>query len=284
MAVATLLIAAYYWSHTESGMSLCRKRTMTLNQTLVAGLLTTVFCTGVVAADRPAVLRFCHEDVDVYPWVLKDKPGLNIIHLKVVEQKLGVKIETFPLPWKRCQDEMREGKVDGIFAASFKAERLEIGVYPMIGDKPDASRAMMYDGYSLYRIKGSATLWDGKKLTATGSIGAQPGYSIVDQIKQLGAKVDEGTKTADDNLKKLLAGRLDGVALQTLEGDNSLATVPEFSARIEKISPPLVDKPFFLMLSKQVVGKYPDFSKDLWKTLAEVRESADYKAKMSSFK
>ncbi|MES2947397.1 MAG: transporter substrate-binding domain-containing protein [Pseudomonadota bacterium] len=246
---------------------------MTLRQTLVAGLIAAGLCTSAVAADKPTTLKFCHEDVDVYPRVLKDIPGLNIAHLKAVEQKLVVKIETSPLPWKRCQEDMREGKVDGIFAASFKTERMEIGVYPMNGEKPDAARAMMSDGYSLYRLKGSATQWDGKKLTTTGTIGAQPGYSIVDQLKQLGVKVDEGSKTADGNLKKLLAGRVDGVALQTLEGDNSLSTTPEFAAKLEKLSQPLVDKPFFLMLSKQFVAKYGDFSKELWKTLADVRES-----------
>lgn len=236
------------------------------------------------AAEKPAVVKFCHEDTDVYPWVLKDRPGLNIVHMKAVEQKLGAKFEIVPLPWKRCQEEMREGKVDGIFAASFKTERLEMGHYPMSGDKTDASRAMMFDGYSLYRLKGSGAQWDGSKLTVSGAVGAQPGYSIIDQLKQLGARVDDGTKTADDNLRKLLAGRLDAVALQTLEGDNALSTNAEFAAKIEKVKPPLVDKPFFLMLSKQFVGKYGDFSKDIWKTLAEVRESADYKSKMASFK
>lgn len=257
---------------------------MFIPQRIAAALLAIGVFNSVLAAEKPTTVKFCHEDVDVYPWVLKDRPGLNIAHLKALEQKLGVKIETLPLPWKRCQEDMREGKVDGIFAASFKTERLEMGVYPMAGDKPDAARAMMYDGYSLYRLKGGAVQWDGKKLTSTGNIGAQPGYSIVDQLKQLGAKVDEGAKTADDNLKKVLLGRLEAVALQTLEGDNSLSTNPEFSAKLEKVSPPLVDKPFFLMLSKQFVAKYGDFSKDIWKTLAEVRESADYKAKMSSFK
>jgi polar amino acid transport system substrate-binding protein len=241
-------------------------------------------CVGSIAADKPASVKLCHEDVDVYPWVLKDRPGLNIAHLKAVEQKLGVKFDIAPLPWKRCQEDMREGKVDGIFAASFKTERTEMGHYPMAGDKPDAARAMMYDGYSLYRLKGGAAQWDGTKLTVAGSVGAQPGYSIIDQLKQLGAKVDDGTKTADDNLKKLLAGRVDAVALQTLEGDNALATNSEFAAKVEKVKPPLVDKPFFLMLSKQFVAKYGDFSKDVWKALAEVRESTDYKAKMSSFK
>jgi polar amino acid transport system substrate-binding protein len=257
---------------------------MKIQRWVWSGLVAFGVCATAVAADKPTTIKLCHEDVDVYPWVLKDRPGLNIVHLKAVEAKLGVKLEIAPLPWKRCQEDMREGKVDGIFAASFKTERMDMGHYPMAGDKPDAARAMMYDGYSLYRLKGGAAQWDGTKLTVAGSVGAQPGYSIVDQLKQLGAKVDEGTKTADDNLKKLMAGRVDAVALQTLEGDNSLATNPEFSAKIEKVKPALVDKPFFLMLSKQFVAKYGDFSKDMWKTVAEVRESPDYKAKMSSFK
>lgn len=256
--------------------------------TTKAWIFSAVLALGTVgsclAADKPPVMKFCHEDVDVYPWVLKDRPGLNVIHMRAVEQKLGIKFEITPLPWRRCQEELREGKVDGIFAASYKTERLEIGHYPMTADKTDATRAMMYDGYSLYRLKGSTAQWDGSKLSVAGSVGAQPGYSIIDQLKQLGVRVDDGTKTADDNLKKLLGGRVEAVALQTLEGDNSLANNPEFASKVEKVKPPLVDKPFFLMLSKQFVAKYGDFSKDIWKTLAEVRESPDYKAKMSAFK
>lgn len=240
--------------------------------------------TTATAADRPTAVKLCHEDVDVYPWVLKDRAGLNIVHLRAVEQKLGVKLEISPLPWKRCQESMREGKVDGIFAASFKIDRMEMGHYPMLGDKPDETRAMMYDGYSLYRIKGGSAQWDGTRLTVVGSVGAQSGYSIIEQLKQLGAKVDDGTKTAEDTLRKLLAGRIDAAALQTLEGDNALSTNAEFAAKVEKVSPALVDKPFFLMLSKQFVGKYADFSKEIWKTVADVRESADYKNKMRSFK
>ncbi len=249
----------------------------------IAVTMSMVWATA-MAADKPTTVKLCHEDVDVYPWVLKDRAGLNLIHLRAVEQKLGVKFDISPLPWKRCQESMREGKVDGIFAASFKTERMEMGHYPMVGDKPDETRAMMYDGYSLYRLKGGSAQWDGVRLTVAGSVGAQPGYSIIDQLKQLGAKVDDGAKTADDTLRKLLATRLDAVALQTLEGDNALSNNAEFAAKVEKLKPPLVDKPFFLMLSKQFVAKYADFSKEIWQAVADVRESADYKNKVRSFK
>lgn len=236
------------------------------------------------AADKPTSVKLCYENEDFYPWVLKSKPGLNIILLNAVEQKLGVKLELVGLPWKRCQNEMATGAVDGLFSASFKTERMEIGTYPMVGTQPDESKALMRDGYTLYRLKGSPVEWDGKKLTASGAIGTQPGYSIADQLKALGAKVDDGGRTADDNFRKLMAGRVDAVALMSLEGENTLTTKPEFSTKIEKVAPALVDKPYYLMLSKQFVAKYGDFAKEIWNTAAQVRDSADFKAKANNFK
>ena len=44
------------------------------------------------------------------------------------------------------------------------------------------------------------------------------------------------------------------------------------------------DKPFFLMLSKQFVAKYGDFSKDLWNAVGQTRDSAEFKSKASAFK
>lgn len=255
----------------------------TIRRLAVVALFLSAF--GSYAADKPASMKLCYENEDVYPWVLKTRPGLNIIFMNALEQKLGTKFEMVALPWKRCLDDLKSGAVDGLFAASFKTDRLELGLYPMAGDKPDESKALMRDGYTLYRVKGASNVqWDGKKLTVAGSVGAQPGYSIIDQLKALGAKVDDGARGADDNLRKLLAGRVDAVALQTLEGENSVRTNAEFTGKVEAVSPELVSKPYFLMLSKQFVGKYGDFSKEIWNGVAAVRESADYKAKAANFK
>lgn len=257
---------------------------MKMAKRLTWGLLFLGWGTLVHAADKPASVKLCYENADIYPWVMIDRPGLNIIQLNSVQKKVGIKFEMVTAPWKRCQEDMRAGAVDGIFAASFKTDRLEMGVYPMVGDKLDASRAMMTDAYSLYRLKGGGAKWDGKILTANGAIGAQLGYSIIEQLKQLGVRVDDGAKTADDNLKKLIDGRVDGAALMTLEGDLSVRSNPQFAEKIEKVSPPLVEKPFFLMFSKQFAGKYPDAVNEIWKVLAEVRESAEYKNTAANFK
>ncbi|GLR15123.1 hypothetical protein GCM10007907_39130 [Chitinimonas prasina] len=238
------------------------------------------------AADKPASINICTENEESYPWLLKDRPGLNMIMMRQVEKQLGTKIEIKTLPWKRCMEEVKAGTMDGLFKISFKADRMDIGHYPMTGDKPDSSKRMLDDSYSLYRLKGGKLEWDGKAIkNADGAaIGAQAGFSIVDQLKGLGVRVDDGTRSADDNLQKLVNGRVAGVALQTLEGDISIASKPELAAKLEKVSPPLVVKPYFLMLSKPFVAKYPAFATQVWDTVAAVRESAEYKKQVQQFK
>nr|WP_283204904.1 transporter substrate-binding domain-containing protein [Chitinivorax sp. B] len=208
-----------------------------------------------------------------------------MIMMQMVEKRLGIHVDVHPLPWKRCMEAVRHGLYDGLFKISFKVDRMELGHYPMLGDKPDASKRMLDDTYSLYRLKGSKVEWDGRNiLNIETAIGTQTGFSITDQLKAMGLKVDDGTRVADDNLKKLLVGRVDAVALQTNEGDASLAARPDMSARIERIGPPLAEKPYFLMLSKPFVSKYADFAKQIWDTVEQVRESPEYRLQVQSFK
>ncbi|MEH6461548.1 substrate-binding periplasmic protein [Chitinimonas sp. JJ19] len=250
---------------------------------ILAGLLA-VAGLAVQAAEKPASVKLCFDNVEVYPWVVEGRDGLNIVQLKMAAQKLGVKIEFVRTPWARCLDDLGKGNMDGAFAASFKTDRLAVGFYPGASDKADATKYMMMDGYSLYKAKGSNINFDGKTIAnLTSAVGAQQGYSIVDQLKGMGVRVDDGTRSADDTLRKLLAGRLQAVALQTLEGDNSIQQA-EFAGKVEKVSTPLVEKPYYLMLSKQFVGKNADFAKELWNAVAAARESPEYKKAVSSFK
>lgn len=236
------------------------------------------------AADKPSV-KACTENEDSYPWVLKDRPGLTLLLLQMVEKQVGSKIEVVPLPWKRCLEEVKAGTMDAVFKISFSAARqAELGNYPMADDKPDANRRILVDSYSLYRLKGAAVEWDGTVLKAVGNVGAQSGFSVVDQLKGLGAKVDDSVRSADDNLKKLVAGRIVALALQTEEGDISVDANPEFKGKVERIKPFLVEKPYYLIFSKQFSAKNPDHTKEVWDAIGRVRESAEYKNVVKGFK
>ncbi|PHV09746.1 substrate-binding periplasmic protein [Chitinimonas sp. BJB300] len=247
----------------------------------LAVLLTT---STAFSADKPPVVKLCTEDTDSYPWLLKNRPGLNVIMLQMVAKRLEVKLDIKPLPWKRCMALVKSGAMDGIFKISYKADRKDLGHYPMIGDKADPSKRMLDDSYSLYRLKGSDVEWNGKAiLNAIADVGAQSGFSIVDQLKDLGVAVDDSTRVAKENLQKLLLSRVSAVALQTLEGDNVVASNVEMRDKIERLNPPLVEKPYYLMLSKTFVSLYREFSIQIWDAIAEVRESPEYKMQVTQF-
>jgi polar amino acid transport system substrate-binding protein len=52
-----------------------------------------VCCPAAYGTGKPTV-KACYEDENSYPWVLKDRLGLNILMLQMVAQQLDSKIET----------------------------------------------------------------------------------------------------------------------------------------------------------------------------------------------
>lgn len=240
---------------------------------------------GTASASEPPVLQICTGDDESYPWQFNDRPGVLTHMMRMVEQSVGGKFVIQAKPWKRCLSELNAGQVHAAFKASYSAERAAEGaVYPMVGERPDVDKRLLTDQYSLYRLKGSPVEWDGKRLTAVGIVGAQTGFSVVAQLKGLGATVEDGTRQASTNLQKLLRGRVVAVALQTQEGDTQLAQNPEFAANIERIQPVLVEKPYFLVFSRSFFAEHGTHARLIWSTIARVRESTEYKNLLRDFK
>ena len=227
-------------------------------------------------------IKLCHDDADSAPWLIKDAKGLNIVLMEAAAAKAGAKLEIVALPWKRCLGAVEDKSIDGAIAASYKDERAKFAVYPTTGDKPDENRRLHTEEYSLYRAKGSNVSWDGSKFSnLTGSIGAQRGYSIIDNLKKWEAKVDEGGALPKDNMKKLVGGQVQAVALTSEEGDQ-LSKTPDFSGKVEKVTPPLIQKPYYVIFGKEFYSKNQAMVDSIWSNIATIRESKDYKAKVQA--
>ena len=237
-------------------------------------------------AAEPPVLQICTGDDEGYPWQLQDRPGVLMYMMRMVELSVGAKFVIAAKPWKRCLLELKDGHVDAVFKASYSAERAAGGVvYPMQDGRLDVGKRMLMDSYSLFRLKGGPVEWDGTKLVAAGVIGAQSGFSVVAQLKGLGAKVDEGTRDAKAGLQKLQRGYVVAVALQTQEGDSLLEQNPEFAQSIERMQPALVaPKPYFLVFSRSYFAEHEARARLIWSHVELVRESAPYKKLLSEFK
>lgn len=247
---------------------------------LVLALTAAAICP--LAASEPVTITLAHEDAAVFPWIAPDGHGLDQELARQAAAKIGATLTLTSLPWKKCLLVMQDNQVDGALCASFKDERLAMGVYPGDGAKADPELRSHTDTYALYRAKGSTLDWDGTAFVGlNGKIAIQPGFSIGDLVKKAGAEVDEKAKDQPGIFRLLIASRVQGAALHALAADTVLAKEPQVAAQVEKCAKPLVTKPYYTMLSKGFVAKHPDTAKAFWAAQAEIRESADFKAKVA---
>lgn len=238
-----------------------------------------------LAAHAVESLRLCHEDRDSYPWVLRDGSGLNVELMGQVAQALNLRLQFIAVPWKRCLAGLEIGQYDGAFAASFKTERLAMGRYPTTAEgELDASKRLHTSLYALYRRRGDALDWDGQRLlNLQGRIGSLSGFSIVDFLHLHGATVDETSRDPLELLHMLRMGRVQGVALQAPRADQLLSQHAELASALEKGAVPLEQKPYFLMLSHELVAAQPALATALWAEIERQRESQRYQAREAEF-
>jgi polar amino acid transport system substrate-binding protein len=161
------------------------------------------------------------------------------------------------------------------FIPKLKEKRKELGLYPMKNNEVDKSRRIANTTYSFYVPKGTTIPWDGKTLgVLNGPVGAPAGYSIVEDLKKLGAKVEESPATLND-FQKLNAGRLAAVAALEGAGDFELRKHPELAKTIEKFKPPIKTKPYYVMVSHQFNAKNPGLAQKIWDEIAKIRDSKE---------
>jgi polar amino acid transport system substrate-binding protein len=184
----------------------------------------------------------------------------------------GLRVRFRRVPWNRCLRELQAGLVDATFNASFKPERLNYGAYPMKDGLPDELRRIATLSYSLYAMKDSQVRWDGLRISnIVGNIGAPAGYSIIDDLTAQQIQVEEASTTRV-NLIKLIHGRLAAVAAQDVTADRILKTEPAIFSDVIKLTPPLVSKAYYMMISDEFIAKHPALAERIWDTLAIIRE------------
>jgi polar amino acid transport system substrate-binding protein len=226
------------------------------------------------AAARETV-TLCFEAQDVRPWRTEKGEGLNFALLKMVAQQLDIGFDFRSIPWKRCLAQLKDNSVDGAFAVSYKPDRRELGEYPG-GDQPDAARRMHTDSYVVLRRKGSKVDWDGRRFShLDGAIGFQLGYSVGDVLRAQNLEVDEGSQRADELARKLIAGRLAAAAMGG--SDAALLMQGPLGAQLEQLPLPIIEKPYYLILSHALVATRPQLAARIWNAIEQARNSAEYK-------
>ncbi|HEY9103259.1 transporter substrate-binding domain-containing protein [Chitinimonas sp.] len=235
-------------------------------------------CSGGTLAAQPH-WKLCHEDNEVYPWILKEREGLYATLARLTARRTQSEIELVGMPWKRCLAEMQAGTIDGVLGAGFLAERCKQGVYPGGACQPDPSLHLYYDRFMLYRAKQAHLHWDGQVLRDYRKpIAVQPGFVVARLLKQSGIPTDESDKSPYQILRKVSAGMVDGAILQAPAADPLLQEVTDFGSTIERDPIPFRVYPTWLMISHQRYRANATLVQALWQAMAQARDSGEYKA------
>lgn len=226
-------------------------------------------------------LTLCEDSESIFPWTNPNRPGLNRLLLESVAKELNFELKIINQPWLRCQDDLKNNKIDGLYPISFSEERAQQFVFPKHDGRLDITYKLMDDGYSLYRRRGDQSVqWDGKQIHISSplAVGIQRGYSIGPVLKKMGVTIDDGAYPINANLQKLMYQRVAATALRTGAADYAIASQLPFARNIERLNPPLEFKPYFLALSKQFVKTKPELANQIWQTIAAQRESKMYQS------
>lgn len=231
---------------------------------------------GASPAQGRDVLTIGLNDNGSYPYIvgrgvdLFDPPGLSVDVLHAVGRQLDFDVRFVRLPGLRVLAELRGGNLDGALMFSHSPEREAFGAYPMRDGQPDPARRLATLSYNLYRPTGSPLDWTGERfVNLNGRIAANLNYSIVQDLREMGVIVVEVQTTAD-SFRMLQAHRIDGIADHEVVADSYIASAG--ITGVDKVSPPLREKHYYLMLSHQYVSARPLRAAAIWDAIAALRD------------
>ena len=224
------------------------------------------------ASSIPTVVTLCFEDIDIPPWRYRDGTGHNAAVLDAVGAELGLRFRYVAMPWRRCLSQLAQGRVDGAFALSLTAERAAISAFPP-GQPPDPSARLFTDGYVLIRRPGSRiTVRDGRIVGLSGPVATQASYSIANDLRRVGVRVDDGSGEPVSALRKVAERRAEAAALGISKARHLQASGHPVMAALEVVPEPLVRKDYHLVLSRAFSGRHPALARAIWGAIGRQRE------------
>lgn len=227
-----------------------------------------------VACDTYALtVRLCTLDHPFPPHTMPDGSGQVQELLRRAAKEDGIVIENTVAPRLRCIAKLKSGEVDALLSV-FLPERMAYGAFPMEGTVADETRAVSVIRFVVYRQKGSKLQWDGRAFTGLDQrpIGMQTGLAVGQRLRQTGVTVDDGAKTIEQNLEKLVRGRVQAVV--ALEGESQPLIEHNFSGRIEALSKAYDTSPIYLHVHPRYYARHREAIDKLWDTVRRIRESA----------
>ncbi len=246
-------------------------------------LLVTALTPSLCSAER-LIIKVGVQDTNGSPVILGEgsklanPPGIGIDILLQVAKDLDLTFEISRRPNTRVHYEFSAGIFDASGFYSYKKEREKEGVFPR-NEKGelDKTKSISRQSYYFYAPNDTTISWDGKTLSGANLVGANSGYSIVANLKNLGIDVNE-VKSIKQNLMVMAAGYTQAYAAQDAALDPIIASYPQWSHLI-KVGPAIKTKEYYFMFSHSFYNQNKEIAHKVWDQISEVRLSVDAKYK-----
>ncbi len=226
---------------------------------------------------QPQSYMLCYEDQHFPPFVMGTSPakanepgGILVEYVQRSAAQLGDNIVLVRYPWLRCQQAVKSGQVDGLFAFIYSDERDQWAAFPKTNGRPD-DRYSHLGRYVIFTAIDSSLTWDGTTLLPTSAVVQSiPGYIADKKLQDMGFKPVMNLQPKDA-LPLLANGRIDGFVMDELIG---LTLIKQLGLedKITQLPVSFLDQPWYVAFSKQRYEQDAQSIEAFWSAIAAIRE------------
>ncbi|NNG02363.1 MAG: transporter substrate-binding domain-containing protein [Desulfobacteraceae bacterium] len=226
------------------------------------------------------VLRVGTDQNFWYPFTYTDQGKASGIHIDIAAQalkNLGFRAEFIPLPWKRCLEQMRQGKLDAVVSASYKPDRAPYLFYPADAASTDESKWRITQvAYVVITGIDDPYEYTGDVQSLPLPVRAPLGYSIVDDLKAQGVTVLTAPDTQLCMSQLIRSGR--GTVITPPQNADRFNTDGNFTGKIKIHSQPISSKSYFMVFAKKNQKLDENTITSIWTEIARLRRDKSYMA------
>lgn len=174
-------------------------------------------------------------------------------HTKIVNktmQAAGYEISIDAVSWERCLKELAEGYYAAAYAASYREDRAVYAVYPR--EAIDSVR------YVAVVRKGEGTGWNAQRSYAAlpQPVSAPRAWAVTDDLRRnSNIQIDDSSTHNEQDIRKLLAGRVGSVILEARTARQLLADLDVYG-RLDILNEPIQsDRKYYMIFGRKALGE-----------------------------
>ncbi len=236
-------------------------------------LMLWVCCAGPLQAAE----TFCYDapgDKSTQPPVLVDGQRISGAHTARIA---GWVLQLLPqatfleLPWQRCLNEVRAGRINGLLSIGWTEERAEWYAFPPRAGQQNDKLALFDVPYFIYVLQESAVRWDGQQFHGLqyGLITFK-GYLAEQRLRELKA-LSPLDLDITQGIDLLLNHRVDGYVVPPGDTAQQFARHAQFG-KVRQLEHPLLQMPLYLVFAKDYCQASAVLCQQIWQHLATKRQ------------